>query len=156
MPVRVRAAAVSASLFSTLGVAPALGRVFTEAEDRDGGPPVAVISHRLWVESFGASPAVVGGPITIDGSVRTLVGVMPKRFDLEEGGVQVTAVYHSHVGAGAYLSELDLRHAQDDLFLFPSADWIVLAVVENRVSEVGLFRRASDGFRGHPVESVLS
>ena len=74
----------------------------------------------------------------------------------EEGGVQVTAVYHSHVGAGAYLSELDLRHAQDDLFLFPSADWIVLAVVENRVSEVGLFRRASDGFRGHPVESVLS
>ena len=63
--------------------------MFTEAEDRDGGPPVAVISHRLWVESFGASPAVVGGPITIDGSVRTLVGVMPKRFDLEEGGVQV-------------------------------------------------------------------
>ena len=88
-PVRVRGAVVSASLFSVLGVAPQLGRVFTEAEDVDGGPPVAVISHRLWVESFGASPAVVGGPITIDGAARTLLGVMPPRFDLEEGGIQV-------------------------------------------------------------------
>ena len=89
-PVRVRGAVVSASLFSgARGCAPQLGRVFTEAEDVDGGPPVAVISHRLWVESFGASPAVVGGPITIDGAARTLLGVMPPRFDLEEGGIQV-------------------------------------------------------------------
>jgi proteasome lid subunit RPN8/RPN11 len=74
----------------------------------------------------------------------------------EEGGVQVTAVYHSHVGAGAYLSDLDLRHAEDELFLFPRADWIVLAVVENRIGQVALFRRAAEGFRGHPVESVLA
>jgi predicted permease len=88
-PVRVRAAVASASLFPVLGVVPQLGRVFTEAEDVDGGPPVAVISHRLWIESFGASPAVIGGPITIDGAARTLLGVMPPRFDLEEGGIQV-------------------------------------------------------------------
>ncbi|HEX2465383.1 MAG TPA: ABC transporter permease, partial [Thermoanaerobaculia bacterium] len=88
-PVRVRGAVVSASLFSVLGVPPQHGRVFTETEDVDGGPPVAVISHRLWVESLGASPAVVGGPITIDGAARTLLGVMPPRFDLEEGGIQV-------------------------------------------------------------------
>ena len=74
----------------------------------------------------------------------------------DENGVQVTAVYHSHVGAGAYLSDLDLRHAEDDLFLFPRADWIVLAVVENRIGQVALFRRSPEGFRGHPVESVLA
>src|SRR6185369_14822792 len=51
-PVRVRGAIVSASLFDVLGVAPALGRVFTAGEDVGGGPPVAVMSHRLWVESF--------------------------------------------------------------------------------------------------------
>ncbi len=88
-PVRVRCAVVSASLFSVLGVAPQLGRVFTAAEDVDGGPPVAVISHRLWVESFGASPSVVGGPITINGTARTLLGVMAPRFDVDESGIQV-------------------------------------------------------------------
>ena len=86
---RVRGAVVSASLFSVLGTPPELGRVFTAEEDVDGGPPVAVISHRLWVESFAASPAVVGGPITIDGQERTLLGVMPPRFDVEESGIQV-------------------------------------------------------------------
>ena len=86
-PVRVRGAVVSASLFDVLGVPAYRGRVFTESEDVDGAT-VAVISHRLWVEAFGAEPTVVGGPITIDGRPRTLVGVMPPGFDLEESGTQ--------------------------------------------------------------------
>jgi hypothetical protein len=51
-PVRVQGARVSASLFAALGISPELGRVFTEAEDTAGGPPVAVISHRLWAEAW--------------------------------------------------------------------------------------------------------
>ena len=46
-PVRLNAALVSADLFSTLGVSPALGRVFTPDEDRAGGAPVVILSHAL-------------------------------------------------------------------------------------------------------------
>jgi proteasome lid subunit RPN8/RPN11 len=73
----------------------------------------------------------------------------------ESSGTHVTAVYHSHVGAGAYLSELDLEHAEHELFLFPDADWIVLGIADHRVGEIGLFRRGDGGFFGHPIESVL-
>lgn len=81
--------------------------------------------------------------------------VETERAKAEETGAEVTAVYHSHVGAGAYLSELDLEHAEHELFLFPRADWIVLGVADHRVSEVGLFRRADGEFNGHLIESVL-
>ncbi|MEN8181721.1 MAG: Mov34/MPN/PAD-1 family protein [Myxococcota bacterium] len=67
-------------------------------------------------------------------------------------GQQVTAVYHSHVGAGAYFSELDQEFASQALFPFPDADHLVLAVYDRRVMELGLFRRNPiGGFSGRPV-----
>lgn len=59
-------------------------------------------------------------------------------------GRRITAVYHSHVGAGAYLSELDQEFANQPLFPFPEADQIVLAVYDRRVTGLGLFRRDPD------------
>ena len=59
----------------------------------------------------------------------------------EEEGEEVTAVYHSHVDAGAHLSELDLEYAEHPLFPFPSADQIVIAVHERRVVGLGLYQR---------------
>ena len=87
-PVRVPAAVVSASLFEVLGVQPLLGRVFVDGEDEDGAPPMAVVSHALWVQAFGGSESVIGSQVLIDGSPRTLLGVMPPGFDLEESGIQ--------------------------------------------------------------------
>jgi proteasome lid subunit RPN8/RPN11 len=70
----------------------------------------------------------------------------------EPSGRVVTAVYHSHVGAGAYFSELDQKFASQPLFPFPDADHIVLAVFDRRVKELGLFRRDSTGgFTGRSV-----
>jgi proteasome lid subunit RPN8/RPN11 len=67
-------------------------------------------------------------------------------------GRVVTAVYHSHVGAGAYFSELDQEFARQPLFPFPDADHIVLAVFDRRVSELGLFRAdPAGGFTGRSV-----
>ena len=54
---------------------------------------------------------------------------------------QITAVYHSHVGAGAYLSELDLEYAENDFFPFPDSDQLVIAVCHSKVTGIGLFRR---------------
>ena len=77
----------------------------------------------------------------------------------EEGeakGLNVTAIYHSHVEAGAYLSEMDREYAESDLFPFPDADHLVVAVVEGKVGDVAFFRRDEDGFMGRTVSSVGS
>ncbi len=94
-PERVRSAQVGANLFRVFGVAPVRGRAFTDEEDRPGGPAVAVISHELWSRRFGADPAVLGGPIEINGSAVSLIGVMPPGFKLplDFGSDGATEVY---------------------------------------------------------------
>jgi predicted permease len=67
----------SASYLTTLGLRPALGRWFTEAEDALNAPPVAVIGYRAWTTRFGSDPGVVGRIIRIDGVPVTVVGVGP-------------------------------------------------------------------------------
>src|ERR1700724_2640773 len=76
----VQGAAVSSNLFSMLGVQPVLGRSFTAAEDRPGGPGAVLLSHALWVRSFRADPAVVGQWTRVDDVPHLIVGVMPARF----------------------------------------------------------------------------
>jgi predicted permease len=93
-PERVRAAGIGANLFSVLGVSPALGRAFTEEEDRPNGPAVAILSQELWQRRYGADPAIVGRPIQLGGSAVTVVGVMPAGFKLpldfaQDGQTQV-------------------------------------------------------------------
>jgi proteasome lid subunit RPN8/RPN11 len=68
----------------------------------------------------------------------------------EEEGALVTAVYHSHVGAGAYLSDSDLSYARHALFPFPRADHIVLSVLGDRV-ESRIFLRSGDQFEERPL-----
>jgi len=73
-------------------------------------------------------------------------------------GERITAVYHSHVGARAYFSAVDLAVASQPDFPFPDADHIVVAVADGVVcrEERGLYRRAGrDGpFRGHPLREL--
>src|SRR5262245_27940104 len=78
-PEQVLGRGVTANFFSVLGVAPALGRAFSEDEDRDGAS-VVVISDGLWRRRYGADPAIVGRPIRMSGLPRTVVGVMPRGF----------------------------------------------------------------------------
>ncbi len=63
---------------------------------------------------------------------------------VEQRGEVLTAVYHSHVGAGAYFSELDQEFAEHDFFPLPEAAHVVVAVWDRRVSQVGVFERAFD------------
>ena len=70
---------VSASFFPLLGVQPALGRAFSADEDRPGSR-VVVISDRLWKRRFNADRGILQNAITIDGTPRTVVGVMPPGF----------------------------------------------------------------------------
>jgi hypothetical protein len=72
---RLAGSAVSASLFSMLGVRPELGRAFAPGEDQPGRDRIAVISHSLWQGKFGGDPAIIGRTVTIDGVDRVVVGV---------------------------------------------------------------------------------
>ena len=75
---------ISANLFSTLGVAPALGRSFTEDEELPGHR-VAILSHDLWVSDFAASPDAIGQTVKISDEPYTVVGVMPSSFHYPVG-----------------------------------------------------------------------
>ena len=77
-PERVPGAAVTAGWFDVVGVRPALGRGFTEAEARAGN--VVVLSHGLWRDRFGSDPSILGQSLRLTGDAYTVVGVMPPGF----------------------------------------------------------------------------
>jgi putative ABC transport system permease protein len=79
-PERVIGRLVTASFFSTLGVQPALGRAFTEAEDQPGTRAI-VIGYDLWQRRFAGNPAIINKSIIYNNEPWTVVGVMPARFD---------------------------------------------------------------------------
>jgi proteasome lid subunit RPN8/RPN11 len=82
--------------------------------------------------------------------------LMRALVDAESRGESVTAVYHSHVGADAYLSEMDQAFLAQDLFPFPDAAQLVIGVWERKVSRVGVFERESVDapFEGRAVEAL--
>jgi predicted permease len=81
-PERVVGAKVTANYFDVLGVRPILGRTFTAAEDQPGSDRIVVLSHRLWTRRFGASEAVIGRPLRMNGATYQIAGVMPESFDM--------------------------------------------------------------------------
>lgn len=70
----------TAGFFRALGVDPAIGRTYTDDEDRPGRPPVVILSDALWRTQFAADPAVVGRSIDLNGVAHEVIGVMPASF----------------------------------------------------------------------------
>ena len=82
---RISGGVVSANFFKVIGLAPQIGRVFTEEEDRAGGPALAVISDGLWQRAFDRDPAVLGRSINLHNQLYNVVGVMPPRMSSPSG-----------------------------------------------------------------------
>jgi putative ABC transport system permease protein len=76
----VNGARLTGGVFPTLGVAPIVGRVFSQQED-DAHAPVAVISYELWLHRYHGDPKIAGTTITLDRRNYTIVGVMPRSFE---------------------------------------------------------------------------
>ena len=81
-PIRVQPTCVSSSFFSILGVHPVLGRAFDAADDAPNAAPIALLSHRLWLEYFNGNPNMVGAPVQLNGQAFTVIGVLPPDFRL--------------------------------------------------------------------------
>lgn len=79
-PERLNGAQVSATLFPILTYQPALGRVFTNEEDKPGADPVVVLSYGLWQRRFGSNPDILGQTLSMNGKGFMVIGVMPQKF----------------------------------------------------------------------------
>jgi predicted permease len=95
--------ASSVELFRVLGVAPLLGRGFARGEDLPGASPVAVLSYSLW-HDLGEDPGIVGSTLVLDGTPRTIIGVMPPSFWFPNPtiGVWSTDTLNATSGVGLY------------------------------------------------------
>src|SRR5579864_8172761 len=71
---------VSADFFSSLGVAPILGRTFLHDDDHPGAAPVVILGGGFWKRKFGASLEVIGKSMILNGASYTIIGVIPAGF----------------------------------------------------------------------------
>ena len=71
---------VTANTFELLGVAPLLGRTMLPADYQPGAPPVFVMRYKTWISRFAGDPKILNQVFTLNGTPRTLIGVMPPRF----------------------------------------------------------------------------
>lgn len=81
LPERLDGQQVSSGYFRTLGVAPALGRDFSPADDIFHGPKVVILSYGLWRRRFAADSTIINHQVRLNDETYTVIGVMPSTFE---------------------------------------------------------------------------
>ena len=71
---------VSGNFFTTLGIRPFAGRLFTADDDHPGAAPTVILSYRAWQQHYGSDPSVVGSSFMVDGQPFTVAGITPPGF----------------------------------------------------------------------------
>jgi hypothetical protein len=95
-PEHLVTASVGGSFFEVMAVTPALGRSFSDDEDRPTAARVVILSHALWVRRFGGDPGAIGRAVRLGGEPYEVVGVMPAGFDFPAG----TEAWHPNLDVG--------------------------------------------------------
>jgi putative ABC transport system permease protein len=101
---RVAASVVVGDLFAVWGVQVFQGRGLRAGDERPGAPPVALLSHRYWVQRFEAEP-VIGQSLSLDGRPSTIVGIVTPGIEL--GDLAETDVWLPFQGSPAQESRTD-------------------------------------------------
>jgi predicted permease len=86
---QARTAFTSAGLLAALAPTPVAGRLFTAAEDRSGGPLVALLGEEFWRTSLAAAPDLIGRTLVVDGRPHEVIGILPRRVRLVAQPVDV-------------------------------------------------------------------
>jgi len=81
LPEKLSSAEFSWNLLRTLGVQPALGRDFAQADDRPAGNGTVLLSWGLWKRRFAGDRAILNHTIYLDAEPYTVIGIMPAWFD---------------------------------------------------------------------------
>jgi putative ABC transport system permease protein len=97
-PTRIRGGFVSANFFDVVGVQPSLGRAFRHGDDTPGAARVTVVTYGFWKSFLGGDPSVLGKPVTLNGEVFTIVGVLPQafQFPVAASDVWIPVQYNPH------------------------------------------------------------
>jgi putative ABC transport system permease protein len=90
-PERLEGAAVTADLLPMLGVQPALGRLFTAEDDREGVQSTLLLSYSLWQGLFGGDRGVLDKKVLLDNAPYTIIGVLPRDFHFPRRDVEIWA-----------------------------------------------------------------
>ncbi len=86
---QLHAALVTANTFQFLGVDPLLGRSIIPEDAKPGAPPVFAMNYTLWQKHFNADPKIVGTSFVVASTPRTLVAIMPPRFQIDPEGSDI-------------------------------------------------------------------
>jgi predicted permease len=97
----VHAGRVSAHYFDVLGIRPALGRTFSDEEDRPNGPKAAILSYDTWRNTFAADPGLIGQVIHLKGEPYTVIGILPQHATTPLNADLYTALQPTRTGEGA-------------------------------------------------------
>jgi predicted permease len=130
-PQRLRGNHGTFNTFEVMGVPALVGRTATSDDARPGREPVVVLGYRFWQRQFGGDPSVVGRQMRLNDTVRTVIGVMPKRFMWRGADVYLPVVFERgrvvegvrsvHLlgrlkpGVTEAMAEADLRPIMEDL-----------------------------------------
>jgi putative ABC transport system permease protein len=79
-PEQLRSVFVTYGILQALGVQPAVGRWFSQADDTPGSPETVMLTYGYWQRRFGGDKSVVGRTLTVDSTPRAVIGVMPQDF----------------------------------------------------------------------------
>ena len=93
LPEVVQSAGGSANLFPLLGVTPAFGRLFTEAEDQPKGEPVVLLTWSMFQRRFAGDPSIIGKQVHLDTTPTTVIGVLPSWFTYPDARIQYWLPY---------------------------------------------------------------
>jgi putative ABC transport system permease protein len=88
-------ATVTTNTFTFYGVPPLIGRGITPADGKPSSPPVFVMNNRLWRTEFNSDPKILGTTFVLNGEPRTLIGIMPARFNLYDVNIWIPAAAHA-------------------------------------------------------------
>src|SRR5262245_2006325 len=84
-PERIQGFLVTANFLDALGMKPFMGRNFIAEENQPGKDLVAIITYSLWQRRFGGDPNILNKTIKLNSLTRTVIGVMPERFNFPKG-----------------------------------------------------------------------
>ncbi len=91
-PAALLGVACTPSVLRALGVQPALGRWFTDADAAATAPPTLILSHACWTQRFGGSPNLVGRSVRLNGRACVVAGVMPADFEFYSPNSRAQAI----------------------------------------------------------------
>jgi predicted permease len=120
---------VTPEFFSTLGVAPLMGRAFTDADMTYQTDHVAILSYEFWKSAYNSDPSALGRHIRMDGDEKKIVGVLPPHFHFLSFRAPIYMPLSSEEGE----RNVNARHSVGKIQIGRIADGATLADVQAQI-----------------------